>query len=53
MSKKAYRANLLAIYIGSSGHGEKVPEQFIGPVNEVHIHTAPISSLRTMLLRIE
>jgi len=27
------------------GHGEEVPEQFISPVNRMHIHAAPICSL--------
>jgi hypothetical protein len=45
----AYRANFLAVYISRSGHGEKVPEQFIRSVNQVHIHAAPISFLLAML----
>jgi hypothetical protein len=32
-----------------AGHREKVPEQFIRPLNQVHIHAAPISSLLAML----
>src|SRR5207244_8051248 len=33
-----YCADFLAIHTGQSGHGEKVTEQFICPVNQVHIH---------------
>jgi hypothetical protein len=45
----AYRANFLAVYVFRSGHGEEVPEQFIRPINQVHVHAAPISSLLAML----
>ncbi len=44
-----YCTDLLTIHIRCSGHGEKVPEQFICSVNQVHIHTAPINFLRAML----
>jgi len=37
-----YGADFLAVYICRSGYGEKVPEQFICPVNQVHIHAAPV-----------
>ena len=42
----AHCADFLAIHIRRSGHGEKVPEQFIRPINQVDIHAAPISFLR-------
>jgi len=45
----AYRPTFLTVYISRSGHGEEVPEQFIRPVNQVHIHAAPISFLLAML----
>src|SRR5260370_33555440 len=44
-----YCADFLAVHICRSRHGEKVPEQFICPVNQVHIHAAPISFLPAML----
>src|SRR5579864_1544069 len=34
-------ADFPPIHIGGGGHGIKVPEQFISPVNQVHIHMAP------------
>jgi hypothetical protein len=42
-------ADLLAIHICGSGHGEKVPEQFICPVDQVDVHAAPTSFLQAML----
>src|SRR5437879_6404008 len=33
-----YCADFLAVHICQSGQGEKVTEQFICPVNQVHIH---------------
>ena len=36
-------------YICGSGHGEKVPEQFIGPIKQVHIHPVSIRFLLAML----
>ena len=39
-----YGADFLAVHICGSGHGEKVPEQFIGPVNQVHIHLFRMTS---------
>jgi hypothetical protein len=45
----AYRPNLPAVHIFCGWHGEKMPEQFISPVNQVHIHAAPIIILWVML----
>jgi hypothetical protein len=44
-----HSADFLAVYICRSGHGKKVPEQFICPVNQVSIHAAPISFPQAML----
>ena len=40
-----YRADFLAVHICGNGNGKEVPEQLVGPVNQMHIHAAPISSL--------
>jgi hypothetical protein len=45
----AYRADFLVVHICRSGYGEKVPEQLICPVNQVHIHVTPIVFLQAML----
>ncbi len=42
-------ADFPAVHIFCGRHGEKVPEQFICPVNQVHIHAAPISFLQAIL----
>jgi hypothetical protein len=42
-------ADFLAVRIRHRGHGEEVPEQFVGTVNQVHIHAFPISLLQGML----
>ena len=44
-----YCADFLAVYICRSGHGEKVPEQFVCPVNQVNVNAAPIGFLQAML----
>jgi hypothetical protein len=45
-----YCADLLAAHILRSGHAEKMPEQFIGPVNQVHVHAAAVRSARNLML---
>ena len=44
-----YSADLLAAHICGSGHGEKMPEQFIGAVNQMHVHAAAVRSARDLI----
>src|SRR6266704_805036 len=46
-----YCADFLTGHIYRSRHSKKMPKQFICPVNQVHIHAAPINSLQAMLCR--
>jgi hypothetical protein len=39
----AYRPDFLAVHVLRSRDGKEVPEQFVGPVNQINIHAAPIS----------
>jgi hypothetical protein len=41
--------DFLAVHIRRSGHADKVPEQFLCSLNQVHMHAAPINFLRAML----
>ena len=44
-----YGADLLAAYICRGGHAKKMPEQFIGPVNQVHLHAPVVRSARDFI----
>src|SRR3984957_7939138 len=44
----AHGADLMSAHIGRRRHGEKVPEQFVGPVDQVDVH-ATKSSPQAML----